>query len=42
MEKVIEIDIKNENDFFETYSRKKVSKELINYLTTFLFPLYSA
>lgn len=32
MEKVIEIDIKNENDFFETYSRKKVSKELINYL----------
>lgn len=32
MKKVIEIDIQNEADFFETYSRKKVSKELINYL----------
>ena len=32
MEKIIEIDIQNENNFFETYSRKKVSKELINYL----------
>lgn len=32
MKKVIEIDIKNESDFFEMYSRKKVSKELINYL----------
>ena len=32
MEKVIEIDLLDTDSFFETYNRKKVSKELINYL----------
>ena len=32
MEKIIEIDIFEEDDLFETYNRKKVSNKLINYL----------
>lgn len=32
MEKIIEIDLLETDDFFETYNRKKVSRELINYL----------
>ena len=30
--KIVEIDIKNENDLFEKYSKTNISKELINYL----------
>ena len=32
MEKIIEIDLLDTDSFFETYNRKKVSRELINYL----------
>lgn len=32
MEKTIEIDITNEDDLFEKYNKKKVSKDLINYI----------
>ena len=32
MEKIIEIDLYDEDDFYERYNRKKVSKSLINYL----------
>lgn len=34
MEKIIEIDLFDSDDFFETYNRKKVSRELINYLVS--------
>lgn len=30
--KTVEIDIKNENDLFEKYSKTNISKEVINYL----------
>lgn len=32
MEKIIEFEINNKNDFYDKYNSKKVSKELVNYL----------
>lgn len=32
MEKVLEIDLEKEEDFFECYNKKKVSRELIQYM----------
>ena len=32
MEKIIEIDLLNKEDFFEKYNHNEVSKDLINYL----------
>ena len=32
MKKIIEIDIMDTNDLYETFNRKKVSHELINYI----------
>jgi len=32
MEKILELDIDKESDLFETYNKKKISKELIQYM----------
>jgi len=37
MEKVIEIDLINKEDFFEKYNHNEVSKELINYIVKEIF-----